>query len=101
MKKQIPGNAINQAAARVCCPLLLMALLIALLIAPAGCKRKAKVAATDEETPRMASSLAIQNPKPSWLPVFTASKRAHGAGPAGSSPWPSAPRSAHPRKARA
>ena len=63
MKKPIPGNAINQAAARVCCPLLLMALLIALLIAPAGCKRKAKVAATDEETPRMASALNMGDPK--------------------------------------
>ena len=59
MKKQIPGNAINQAAARVCCPLLLMAL----VLAPAGCKRKAKVAATDEETPRMASALNMGDPK--------------------------------------
>ena len=63
MKKQIPWNAINQAAARVCCPLLLTALVITLLIVPAGCKRKVKVAATDEETPRMASSLNMGDPK--------------------------------------
>jgi hypothetical protein len=64
MNKPIPGNAINQAAARVGCALFLMALLIALLIVPAGCKnRKVKVAATDEETPRMASSVNMGDPK--------------------------------------
>jgi hypothetical protein len=62
MKKQIPW------AARVCCPLLLMALAMALLLAPllalGGCRsRKPKVAATDEETPRMASTLNMGDPK--------------------------------------
>ena len=62
MKQPIPR------AARVCCPLLLVVLLLPLLLplvlATAGCKsRKVNVAATDEETPRMASALNMGDPK--------------------------------------
>ena len=58
MKQPIPR------AARVCCPLLLVALLLPLLLGGAGCKsRKVNVAATDEETPRMASALNMGDPK--------------------------------------
>src|SRR4029077_16058449 len=48
------------AVARACCPLLL----IALVLAPAACKRKkVRVGSTDEETPRMQSTLMLGDPK--------------------------------------
>ena len=48
------------AVARVCCPLVA----IALVLFPAACKRKkVRVGATDEETPKMQSSLMLGDPK--------------------------------------
>jgi hypothetical protein len=50
----------RRAFARVCCPVML----IALVLAPAACKRKkVRVGATDEETPRMQSVLMLGDPK--------------------------------------
>ena len=54
----------RRAAVRLCCSPLLITLLIALVLAPTGCKRKkVRVAATDEETPKMQSVLNMGDPK--------------------------------------
>ncbi|MCX6629101.1 MAG: hypothetical protein NTW28_15900 [Candidatus Solibacter sp.] len=50
----------RRAAVRLCCSLMLMAL----LLAPTGCKKKkVRVGATDEETPKMQSVLQMGDPK--------------------------------------
>jgi hypothetical protein len=50
----------RRALARLCCPVALMAL----LLAPVACKKKkVRVGATDEETPRMQSVLMMGDPK--------------------------------------
>jgi hypothetical protein len=50
----------SRAAVRLCCSFMLMAL----VLAPIGCKRKkVRVGATDEETPKMQSVLNMGDPK--------------------------------------
>ena len=50
----------RRAAVRLCCSLILMAL----VLAPMGCKKKkVRVGATDEETPKMMSVLNMGDPK--------------------------------------
>ena len=50
----------HRAAVRLCCSLMLMAL----VLAPMGCnKKKVRVGATDEETPKMLSVLNMGDPK--------------------------------------
>jgi hypothetical protein len=50
----------RRAAARLCCSVLL----VALVVAPMGCKKKkVRVGATDEETPKMMSVLNMGDPK--------------------------------------
>ena len=50
----------RRAAVRLCCSLMLMAL----VLAPMGCKsKKVRVGATDEETPKMQSVLNMGDPK--------------------------------------
>jgi hypothetical protein len=49
----------RRAAVRMGCSLML----VALLLAPLGCKKKVRVGATDEETPKMMSVLNMGDPK--------------------------------------
>src|SRR3954447_3075409 len=54
----------RSAFARLCGPVVLVAVLIALMLAPMACKRKkVRVGSTDEETPRMQSGLMLGDPK--------------------------------------
>src|ERR1035438_8057965 len=54
----------RRAVVRLCCSLMLIMLLVALVLAPVACKRKkVRVAATDEETPKMMSVLNMGDPK--------------------------------------
>src|SRR4051794_39514766 len=54
----------RSAFARLCSPVVLIAVLIALMLAPMACKRKkVRVGSTDEETPRMQSGLMLGDPK--------------------------------------
>ena len=54
----------RRAAVRLCCSPMLITLLVALVLAPVGCKKKkVRVGATDEETPKMMSVLNMGDPK--------------------------------------
>ena len=58
MRQTLPTR--RRALARLCCTVVLTAL----VIAPMACKRKkVRVGATDEETPRMQSVLMMGDPK--------------------------------------
>src|SRR5436305_6415100 len=62
MKYTLPTR--RGAVARRCCTPVLLAVLMALLLAPIACKRKTvRVGSTDEETPRMQSVLMLGDPK--------------------------------------
>ena len=70
----------RRAVVRLCCSLALMAL----VLAPMGCKRKkVRVGATDEETPKMQSVLNMGDPRvePQLINGFHGIEAAPGVGP--------------------